>query len=51
MSKENCAEILAALVALTEWGCTHTSPRDPNSPHELLVQAREAIARYTGGAA
>lgn len=32
-----------ALFALTEWGRTHTSPTDPNSPHELLIQAVAAL--------
>ena len=40
-------DLLAALQALTEWGCTHTSPRDANSPHALLIAARAAIARAT----
>jgi hypothetical protein len=38
-------ELLAALQALTEWGCTHTSPQDANSPHALLIAARAAIAK------
>ena len=38
-------DLLTALEALTEWGCTHTSPRDANSPHELLIAARAAIAK------
>ena len=37
--------LLAALRALTEWGCTYTSPRDANSPHKLLIQARELITQ------
>jgi hypothetical protein len=41
-------ELLTALLALTEWGCTHTSPHDANSPHALLVEARQAIAKATG---
>lgn len=35
--------VLVALEALLTWGCEHTSPRDANSPHELLVAAREAV--------
>lgn len=35
--------LLAALAALTDWGVTHTSPTDENSPHALLIEAREAI--------
>jgi len=42
--------LLDALKALTEWGCTHTSPRDANSPHALLIDARAAIARAEGRA-
>jgi hypothetical protein len=41
-------ELLAALQALTDWGRDHTSPKDPNSPHALLVAASAAIARATG---
>jgi hypothetical protein len=40
-------DLLAALQALTDWGRDHTSPKDPNSPHALLVAARAAIARAT----
>lgn len=43
------AELLAALEALTEWGCAYTSPREPNSPHQLLITARAAIARAGKG--
>jgi hypothetical protein len=43
-------DLLAALDALTEWGCTHTGPRDDNSPHELLIAARAAIAKATRSA-
>lgn len=32
-----------ALADLTEWGVTYTGPRDPNSPHDLLVAARAAL--------
>jgi hypothetical protein len=32
-----------ALDRLTEWACTHTSPRDENSPHEILIEARAAL--------
>jgi hypothetical protein len=41
-------DLLAALQALKDWGCTHTSPRDPNSPHDLLIAAHEAIHKATG---
>ena len=43
-------ELHAALLALTEWGCTYTGPQDPNSPHELLIAARRAIAKAEGRA-
>ena len=41
-----------ALADLVEWGVNHTSPRDPNSPHDLLVAAVEALkqAAPRGGA-
>ena len=42
-------ELLAALEALTEWGRTHTSPLDTNSPHDLLIAAVNAIAKAKGG--
>jgi hypothetical protein len=32
-----------ALRALVDWGRENTSPRDANSPHELLVAACEAL--------
>ena len=41
-------DLLAALEALTEWGRTYTSPRDANSPHELLIAAVNAINRAKG---
>lgn len=41
-------DLLDALKALTEWGRTHTSPRDANSPHQLLINAVEAIAKAGG---
>jgi hypothetical protein len=31
------------LTALLDWGLENTSPRDANSPHVLLVAAREAL--------
>lgn len=40
-------DLLAALEALTDWGREHTSPRDDNSPHLLLIAAMEAIAKAT----
>lgn len=41
-------ELLASLSALLEWGTTHTNPTEPNSPHALLVQAHNAIAKAEG---
>lgn len=43
-------DLLAALKALTEWGREHTSPRDENSPHSLLIAAVAAIAKAEGRA-
>jgi hypothetical protein len=37
------AELLEALRALTDWAREHTSPRDANSPHDLLVRAIAVI--------
>jgi len=48
-------ELLNALEALKEWGCTYTSPsvavtiEPENSPHDLLVAAVEAINKAKGG--
>lgn len=36
-------ELLETLRALTNWGRDHTSPRDPNTPHDLLVRAVKVI--------
>jgi hypothetical protein len=36
-------ELLGILRALTDWAREHTSPTDPNSPHEILIHAVEAI--------
>lgn len=41
-------DLLKALQNLTEWGRTHTSPLDANSPHDLLIAAVNAIAKATG---
>lgn len=41
-------DMLAALQALSDWGREHTSPRDANSPHALLVAAAKAIAAAEG---
>lgn len=40
-------ELLEALINLTEWGRTHTSPLDANSPHDLLIAAVNAISKAT----
>lgn len=37
-------DLLKALRDLLDWGREHTSPRDANSPHELLIAAVNAIA-------
>lgn len=47
-AREHGVETLAALRALVAWGLEHTSPRDDNSPHQLLVDAQAAIARIEG---
>ncbi len=44
MQQDNKA-LLAPLQALVAWGRAHTSPTQPNSPHDLLVKACEAIAQ------
>jgi hypothetical protein len=41
-------ELLEALRELLDWGRDHTSPRDENSPHELLVNAHAAIRKAEG---
>jgi hypothetical protein len=40
------ADLLKALQDLTEWGRTHTSPLDKNSPHQLLIAAVTALEKY-----
>jgi hypothetical protein len=41
------SRLAGALRALLDWGREHTSPRDENSPHELLVAATEALDDVT----
>lgn len=41
-------DLLAALRDLLEWGRDNTSPRDDNSPHNLLIAAAAAIAKAGG---
>jgi hypothetical protein len=41
------SDVLDVLVALTDWAREHTSPRDPNSPHNILVDAMKVIAKAT----
>jgi len=36
-------DLFSALCDLLDWGREHTSPRDPNSPHALLIKAADAI--------
>lgn len=47
--KDTASDMAKALEALLEWGREHTSPRDANSPHDLLVAAAAALAAYEGG--
>jgi hypothetical protein len=42
------ADCVPALRALLDWGREHTSPRDANSPHKLLVAAADALAKAEG---
>lgn len=42
-------ELLEALINLTEWGRTYTSPLDANSPHDLLIAAANVISKATEG--
>ena len=42
-------DMLAALVALLDWGREHTSPTDANSPHALLIDAAAAALKAMGG--
>ena len=41
-------ELLAALEPLLDWCREHTSPIQPNSPHDLLVAANHAIQKAKG---
>lgn len=45
---EQSPALLADLKALVDWAREHTSPRDSNSPHALLVAAATTIAKATG---
>lgn len=38
-------ELSDALHALLDWGREHTRPRDPNSPHLLLIAAAAALRK------
>jgi hypothetical protein len=38
-------ELAVALRALLDWGRKHTSPRDTNTPHALLVAAADVLAK------
>jgi hypothetical protein len=38
-------ELLETLRALTDWAREHTSPRDANSPHDILIRATAVIAK------
>jgi len=40
--------LAAALRALVEWGRTYTGPRDPHSPHTLLIAGVAALALVDG---
>jgi hypothetical protein len=42
-------DLVIALERLTEWGREHTSPRDKNSPHALLVAAVAALEKAKFG--
>lgn len=45
------APAMADLLRLIlDWGRNHTSPTDPNSPHDLLVAADSIIGRLEGRA-
>jgi hypothetical protein len=41
----NAPEMHQVLTELLEWCRSHTSPTDPNSPHEILVRATAVLAR------
>lgn len=41
-------ELLSTLQALTDWAREHTSPRQSNTPHEILIEAMAVIAKATG---
>jgi hypothetical protein len=44
----NAPCLAAALEAIVDWACEHTGPRDPGSPHDLLVAARDLLALARG---
>lgn len=37
-------DLIVASAALLDWAREHTSPRDPDSPHALLVALQAALA-------
>lgn len=37
------ARLIAAARAILAWGCEHTGPRQPDSPHDLLVELQAAL--------
>jgi hypothetical protein len=43
-------DLYRSLRQLVDWAREHTSPCDPNSPHDLLIDASAALARAEGGA-
>ena len=42
-------ETLTVLEELLEWARTYTSPRDPYSPHDILVRATSVVKKARGG--
>jgi hypothetical protein len=37
-------ELIIAATALFDWAREHTGPRDPNSPHDILIALQKALA-------
>jgi hypothetical protein len=46
ISAEPADRVADALAALLNWGRDNTSPRDENTPHPHLVEAKAALDEY-----
>jgi hypothetical protein len=40
--------VISVLRELLDWARSNTSPRDANSPHQILIRATEVLNNLTG---